>query len=44
VLIGLPLCGIVHKYKASREEEPLPISITEIYGQVKKLENLLKTS
>jgi hypothetical protein len=43
VLIGLPLCGIVHNYKVSREEEPLPISITEIYGQVKKLENLVKT-
>jgi hypothetical protein len=34
VLIGLPLYGIVHKYKVSRkeEEEPLPIiSTTEIY-------------
>jgi hypothetical protein len=29
VLIGLPLYGIVHKYKASRkEEEPLPIIST----------------
>jgi hypothetical protein len=37
VLIGLPLCRIVHKYKVSREEEeqPLPISITKIYGQVR---------
>lgn len=25
VLIGLPLYGIVHKYKVRREEEPLPI-------------------
>jgi len=33
VLIGLPLCGIVHKYKVSREEEkPLPIiSMTQRY-------------
>jgi hypothetical protein len=32
VLIGLPLYGIVHKYKAGREEEPLPIiSTSEIY-------------
>jgi hypothetical protein len=30
VLIGLPLCGIVHKYKVRREEQLLPIiSITE---------------
>ena len=49
VLIGLPLYGIVHKYKVRREEQqqqPLPIiSITEreIYGQVRKIENLLKT-
>lgn len=50
MLIGLPLYGIVHKYKVRREEEeqqsPLPIiSITErdIYGQVRKIENLLKT-
>jgi hypothetical protein len=28
VLIGLPLYGIVHKYKVSREE-PLDISTTE---------------
>ena len=29
-LIGLPLCGIVHKYKVRREEQLLPIiSITE---------------
>ena len=29
VLIGLPLCGIVYKYKARREEEePLPIIST----------------
>ena len=30
VLIGLPLYGIVHKYKVSRiqEEEPLPITST----------------
>lgn len=43
VLIGLPLYRIVHKYKISREEEPLAIGTTEIFGQVKKLENLLKT-
>ena len=28
VLIGLPLYGIVHKYKVRREEEPLPIIST----------------
>jgi hypothetical protein len=28
VLIGLPLYGIVHKYKVSREEELLPPIIT----------------
>ena len=27
VLIGLPLYGIVHKYKARREEEEQPLSI-----------------
>jgi hypothetical protein len=44
VLIGLPLYGIVHRYKVSREEEePLPISTTETYVQVSKLQNLLKT-
>jgi hypothetical protein len=42
VLIGLPLYGIVHKYKVNREDS-LPITTTEIYGQVRKLENLLKT-
>jgi hypothetical protein len=42
VLIGLPLYGIVHKYKV-RREDPLPITTTEVYGQVRKLENLLKT-
>ena len=28
VLIGLPLYGIVHKYKVRREEEPLLITST----------------
>lgn len=28
VLIGLPLYGIVHKYKVRREEEVLPITST----------------
>jgi hypothetical protein len=28
VLIGLPLYGIIHKYKVGREEEPLPIIST----------------
>jgi hypothetical protein len=28
VLIGLPLYGIVHKYKVSRKEEALPIIST----------------
>jgi len=42
VLIGLPLYGIVQKYKVNRED-PLPITTTEVYGQVRKLENLLKT-
>ena len=44
VLIGLPLCGIVHKYKVRREEEEsLPINITEIYQQGRKLQDLLVT-
>lgn len=34
VLIGLPLYAIVHKYKVSRED-PLPISTTERYEQVR---------
>ena len=42
VLIGLPLYGIVHKYKV-RREDPLPITTKEVYGQVRKFENLLKT-
>ena len=42
VLIALPLYGVVHKYKV-RREDPLPIATTEVYGQVRKLENLLKT-
>ena len=46
MLIGLPLYGIVHKYKVSREEELLPIISTterERDEQVRKLQNLLKT-
>jgi hypothetical protein len=37
VLIGLPLYGIVHKYKVRREELLPPISITERY--MNKLES-----
>jgi hypothetical protein len=38
VLIGLPLYGIVHRYKVSREEELLPLtSTTERY--MNKLES-----
>ena len=50
MLIGLPLYGIVHKYKVSREEELLPIISTterererERDEQIRKLQNLLKT-
>jgi hypothetical protein len=41
VLIGLPLYGIVHKYKVRREEEPLPIT-TERYMNNLELQNLLR--
>jgi hypothetical protein len=40
VLIGLPLYGIVHKYKVSRAEEEqqqLPIISMRYTGQVRKL-------
>ena len=46
MLIGLPLYGIVQKYKVGREEELLPIISTterERDEQVRKLQNLLKT-
>ena len=41
VLIGLPLYGIVHKYKVRREEEPLPIT-TERHMNKLELQNLLR--
>ena len=41
VLIGLPLYGIVHKYKVRCEEEPLPIT-TERHMNKLELQNLLR--
>jgi hypothetical protein len=39
VLIGLPLYGIVHKYKVSREEEELLPSIRSTERYMNKLES-----